>query len=133
MSPKVQTAEDQQTFSSASDAIMNDLFGAGGGPGMGMSSSSDDNLAAVVAALSVIEKHLVPMTPRQLAAVVWIRHVGPEAYRPLADEFLSLRSLLGGPKALINALETASLIRTFRGHGRQTVTGGGPPRRGAGW
>ena len=119
----------EPTYATPAEAIQAQFFGLGGGPDAG---DAGDGLGSIVEALSVVERHLSPLTAEQLAALLWIKHLGPEDYRALADDYLQLRPMAGSPEQLVRALETASLIRlTHRlgGAGRRP----GPQLPPTGW
>lgn len=90
----------------------------------GSAPPQEGGLHAVVQALSVVERHLHPLSPEQLKALLFIKHLGPERYRALADDYLAMYSLQAGPEALLAALEAASLVRAFRGYSASVQSDG---------
>lgn len=119
----------EPTYATPAEAIQAQFFGLGG---PGDAGDAGDGLGSIVEALSVVERHLSPLTAEQLAALLWIKHVGPEEYRALADDYLQLRPMAGSPDQLVRALETASLIRLTQrlgGAGRRP----GPQLPPTGW
>ena len=123
----------EPTYATPAEAIQAQFFGLGGPGDAGDAGDAGDGLGSIVEALSVVERHLSPLTAEQLAALLWIKHVGPEDFRALADDYLQLRPMAGSPEQLIRALETASLIRLTQsrlgGAGRRT----GPQLPPTGW
>lgn len=122
----------EPTYATPAEAIQAQFFGLGGGPDAGDAGDAGDALGSIVEALSVVERHLSPLTAEQLAALLWIKHLGPEDYRALADDYLQLRPMAGSPEQLVRALETASLIRLTQrlgGAGRRP----GPQLPPTGW
>lgn len=123
-------ADHEPTYATPAEAIQAQFFGLSGGPGD--AGDAGDALGSIVEALSVVERHLSPLTAEQLAALLWIKHLGPEEYRALADDYLQLRPMAGSPDQLVRALETASLIRLTQrlgGAGRRP----GPQLPPTGW
>lgn len=106
-------------YDSPADAIAADYQLEAAAPTAG-----ETGLHAVVAALNVVERHLYPLSPDQLKALLYIRYVGPERYRGIADDYLALHSLQAGPDALLAALEAASLVRAFRGYSASVQSDG---------
>lgn len=107
------------TYDTPADAIAADYQLEGAAPLPG-----DSGLHAVVQALSVVERHLHPLTPDQLRALLFIKHAAPERLRGIADDYLALYTLQAGPDALLAALEAAALVRAFRGHSVQVQADG---------
>ncbi|BDG60279.1 hypothetical protein [Caldinitratiruptor microaerophilus] len=108
-------------YDSPADAIQADVFEDGG---QGVPVGGQNDGASLLAALSTIERHIHPLAPDQLAAVLFLRHFGPERLRAVADDYLALYNLQAGPDALLAALESAALIRAFKGYTTSVQAGG---------
>lgn len=112
------------------EAMTQDLFPDGATPGYGAEQPpQQDSLASVVAALGIIERHLEPMRPRQMMAAALLSSMGGD-YAEIATTWTATRHLQGAVEPLIKALESATMIRTFKGHSmsRQTQPGGAERR-----
>lgn len=114
-----------QVYGSAvDDAISRDMWPTGepvpflGGP------TQADMLRGTREALEVIERHLEPLSSRQLGALALLRQEGG----PWAEivEFYLHHSVRRGPvSGLLDALSALSLIRSFRGVAVMRTQGGG--------
>lgn len=114
----------QQWGAKVDDAILDDLFPAGGDLGVSPA-GQEDNLKATALALGIVERHLTRLSHRQLAALAFLRMEGGQLAE-LADWYLQTVNMTGPVDPLLTALERASLIRSFRGV-RGSLVGGKLP------
>lgn len=96
------------------DAISRDLWPAGEPAALMSGVMQTDTLRGAREALEVIERHLHPITTRQLAALVLLRQEGGP-FAEIADFYLEHSSRRGPVSGLLDALAALSLVRSFRG------------------
>lgn len=106
------------------NAIGEDLYGPGGEPVDIAAQGQDTNMRTVLAALELIERHLVPPTTRQLAGLALLKLRGGR-YADLADWWMDHYPRMGPADGLTRALESLSLARQFRGVSGRLVGGRG--------
>jgi hypothetical protein len=102
---------------SVDDAISRDMWPTGEPAGiLGVSGpySGAEPLRGTREALEVIERHLHPLTTRQLAALVFLKQEGGPLGE-IADLYLEHSTRRGAVSGLLDALAALSLVRSFRG------------------
>lgn len=104
-------------------AIGTDLYGPGGEPS-DLASTPPDNMRSVVASLEIIERHLVPPTGSQLAAVALLRLIGGRCAQ-VADFYMEHYPRQGQAEGLTRALESLSLAKQFKGVSGRLLGGRG--------
>lgn len=96
------------------DAISRDLWPTGEPAALLSSIGQPDTLRGARETLEVIERHLQPITTRQLAALILLRQEGGP-FAEIADFFLEHSTRRGPVAGLLDALAALSLVRSFRG------------------
>lgn len=100
------------------DAISQDLFPTGEPIGPGFSpygpAGAADGLRVTQASLEVVERHLEPLTTRQLGALMLLKQEGGN-FAEMAQFYLDNYHRRGGVSGLLDALAGLSLVRSFRG------------------
>lgn len=110
------------------DAISRDLWPTGEPvavlPGV---ATQGDGLRGTREALEVIERHLEPLTNRQLGALALLRQEGGP-WSELVEFYLTHSVRRGPVTGLLDALAALSLVRSFRGVSVLRGTAGGGAR-----
>lgn len=96
------------------DAISRDLWPTGEPAALMSNLVQTDTLRGARETLEVIERHLHPLTTRQLAALIMLRQEGGP-FAEIADFYLEHSSRRGPVSGLLDALAALSLVRSFRG------------------
>lgn len=116
------------------DAINQAVYGQAEEPAFSVPMYGVDPVKSTVAALEIIERHLVPVRSRDLAALALLRieaeGMGADGtiFTNLADGWEKSHQKRGPAGPLLQAMEYASAFRLFKG----TVGGGGGGGRAGG-
>lgn len=104
--------------------LLDDLFGDMM-PGAG-NDGPDGFGEMMTSALDAIERHLAPLTQRQVAGLLRLELLddGRGDLKALVQRTLELRLLRGSHEPFLRALETGSLIKHFKGYSGRVVGGG---------
>lgn len=117
------------------DAISQDLFPTGEpvGPGFGHPGAVGgvDQLRTTQASLEIIERHLEPLSTKQLAALMLLKQEGGQ-FAEMADFYMDNYHRRGAAAQLIEALSGLALVRNFRGVSVMKGTVGGGVQAGPG-
>ena len=125
-----------RTWGTAVDDVVNQaVFGTGGEPFESPFSAGqppNDPVKSTVAALGVIEKHLVPVRAEDLGAIALLQQeaaqLGPDGqiFQDIAKHWMDTHHMRGPAGPLLMALEYATTMRQFKGATGQIVRGVGP-------
>lgn len=96
------------------DAISRDLWPTGEPAALLSGTIQTDTLRGAREALELVERHLQPLTTRQLAALALLRQEGGP-FAEIADYYLEHSPRRGSVNGLLDALAALSLVRSFRG------------------
>lgn len=100
------------------DVISQDLFPTGEPTGPSWSpygpAGAVDGLRVTQASLEIVERHLEPLTTRQLGALMLLKLEGGP-FAEMAQFYLDNYHRRGGVAGLLDALAGLSLVRSFRG------------------